>query len=108
MLDGALVLQRKRPRSSREHDRIALQRQACPARTHVAAPRHGECVSWLADKLDASSDGERRETGMQSKILWYCVRWWQSFWKRNAVYYLQGMVVWLQDHLQFMLDDLVG
>jgi len=27
MLDGALVLQRKRPRSSREHDRIALQRQ---------------------------------------------------------------------------------
>jgi len=45
---------------------------------------------------------------MQSKILWYCVRWWQSFWKRNAVYYLQGMVVWLQDYLQFMLDDLVG
>ena len=45
---------------------------------------------------------------MQSKILWFCARWQQSFWKRNAVCHLQGMVVWLQDHMQFMSDDLVG
>jgi hypothetical protein len=44
---------------------------------------------------------------MQSKIPWFRARWWEGFRKRDVVCHLQGMVVWLQDHVQLMLDDLV-
>src|SRR5262249_1968309 len=63
MLNGALILQRKRPRSSREYDRIALQRQACLACTGMAVLRHGQGCSWLEDKLDASSERAGGKTG---------------------------------------------
>jgi hypothetical protein len=45
---------------------------------------------------------------MQSKIPWFCARRVEGFRQRNAVCHLQGLVVWLQDHMQFMSDDLVG
>jgi hypothetical protein len=45
---------------------------------------------------------------MQSKIPWFRVSRGEGFRKRNAVDHLQGMVVWLQDYVQLMSDDLVG
>jgi hypothetical protein len=74
----------------------------------VAVPRHKKCLRWLADKLDASSERAGRETGMQSKIPWFRASRREGFRKRNAVCHLQGMVVWLQDYMQFMSDDVVG
>jgi hypothetical protein len=45
---------------------------------------------------------------MQSHIPWDRVRGEQRFWERDAIGHLQGMVLWLHNHLQLMLDDLVG
>jgi hypothetical protein len=45
---------------------------------------------------------------MQSDIAWGGVRGEEGFWERDAIGHLQGMVLWLHDYVQLMLDDLVG
>src|SRR5262249_60914285 len=45
---------------------------------------------------------------MQSKIPWFRASRGEGFRKRNTVCHEQGMVVWLQDYIQFMSDDLMG
>ena len=45
---------------------------------------------------------------MQRHIPWGGVRGQQGFWERDAIGHLQGMVLWLHDYVQLMLDDLVG
>jgi hypothetical protein len=45
---------------------------------------------------------------MQSKRPQSYARREQGLRERNAVCHLYGLVTWLQHHVQFMLDDLVG
>jgi hypothetical protein len=45
---------------------------------------------------------------MQSKIPWFRASREEDFRKRDTICHLQSMMVWLQDHMQLMSDDLMG
>jgi hypothetical protein len=45
---------------------------------------------------------------MQSKRLPFYARRGQGFRERHAVCHLYGLMIWLQYHVEFMSDDLVG